>query len=169
VGRATRSIQVGQLLGGAGALLLIVSLFLDWFEPGLSAWTVFEALDLVLAAAAVAALTSAVRRSSPSQMRAALVATSTLSLVVVASQLLDGPPTAQDRAIEPGGWLALAGAAVMTAGAMLTVTGISLTVTYARRHVSGESAPSADASPATEPGDRRRAAEPGQGWWEHTE
>jgi hypothetical protein len=148
---------------------LIVSLFLDWFEPGLSAWTAFEAVDLVLAAAAVAALVLATRHSAGSRVPATVVATSMLSLVVVASQLLDAPPAAQGGAIEPGGWLALAGAAVMTAGAMLTVTGISLTVTFARRYGSGESAPSADASPATERGERRRAAEPGEGWWENNE
>ena len=38
---------LGPLVAALGALLLIVSLFLDWYED-LTAFTVFEFLDLLL-------------------------------------------------------------------------------------------------------------------------
>src|SRR3954467_557744 len=49
-------INGGQALVAIGAIVLLVSLFLSWYEPGLTAWTVFEVWDLVLAAICVAAL-----------------------------------------------------------------------------------------------------------------
>src|SRR5437588_11177698 len=42
---------VSDLLTLGGGLLLFVSLFLSWYDPGVDAWTAFEVLDLVLAAA----------------------------------------------------------------------------------------------------------------------
>ena len=36
------------MLAGVGAIALIVSLFLDWFKPGITAWDAFEVLDLEL-------------------------------------------------------------------------------------------------------------------------
>ena len=50
-----RSIEAGMLLIGAGAILLFVSLFLEWYQPGIDAWEIFEVWDLVLALLAVAA------------------------------------------------------------------------------------------------------------------
>ena len=44
---------------GLGALLLLVSLFLDWYEPDVTAWEAFEVLDLLMAALALAALVAA--------------------------------------------------------------------------------------------------------------
>ena len=43
-------INGGQALVAVGAIVLIVSLFLSWYEPGRTAWTVFEVWDVVLAA-----------------------------------------------------------------------------------------------------------------------
>src|SRR5947207_1940707 len=53
-------IDGGQALVAIGAIALIVSLFLSWYEPGRSAWTVFEVWDIVLAAIGIAALASIV-------------------------------------------------------------------------------------------------------------
>ena len=52
----TRPVAIGPLVAGFAALVLIGSLFADWYEPGVSAWTVFETLDLVLAALALATI-----------------------------------------------------------------------------------------------------------------
>ena len=49
-----RRIDAGPLLALLGGLVLLVSLFLDFYEPTFTAWEVFELLDLVLAALAVA-------------------------------------------------------------------------------------------------------------------
>ena len=48
----TRRIEAGPVLVGLGALVLLVSLFLDWYEPDVTAWEAFEVLDLLLAALA---------------------------------------------------------------------------------------------------------------------
>jgi hypothetical protein len=54
-------INGGQALVVLGAAALIVSLFLHWYEPGRSAWTVFEVWDLALAAIGIAALAAVFR------------------------------------------------------------------------------------------------------------
>ena len=46
-------IPIGPLVAAIGAVLLIVSLFLDWYEDR-TGFTVFEVLDLVLVACALA-------------------------------------------------------------------------------------------------------------------
>jgi hypothetical protein len=46
----------GPLVAAIGGGLLIVSLFLDWYEPAISGWTAFETLDLALAGLGLAAL-----------------------------------------------------------------------------------------------------------------
>ena len=48
--------DAGTGLVAVGAVLLLVSLFIDWYDPGGDAWAVFESLDLVLAGAAVCGL-----------------------------------------------------------------------------------------------------------------
>jgi len=125
----------GFLLLGAGAILLIVSLFLDWFEPGLSAWTVFEVWDMVLASLALAALAAVaatlnVWRARPDSW--ALVPAVVATVVVVVS-LLNHPPAAQGLDQDPmiGIWLALAGSLLMLIGAVLAVARISLAVDLA--------------------------------------
>ena len=55
----TRRIEAGPVLVGLGALLLLISLFLDWYQPAVTAWEAFEVLDLLLAALAIAALIAA--------------------------------------------------------------------------------------------------------------
>ena len=42
-----RQIPIGPAIASIGAVLVIVSLFLDWYE-GITGWTNFEIVDLVL-------------------------------------------------------------------------------------------------------------------------
>lgn len=122
-------IEVGWLLAGAGAILVLVSLSLDWFDPGLTGWIVFEALDLVLAAASLVVLAVAARSFGFMEVgETAGGAAAIAALVVVISQLLNHPPAATDLDIDVGGWLALAGATLMLVGALLNRTGVSLAV-----------------------------------------
>lgn len=132
-------IEAGWLLAGVGAVLLLVSLFIDWFEPGVSAWTVFEALDLVLAGCAVVALAytaRAVGLRTVTQTAAMLAAV--VAFVVVASQIIDPPPVAFDEDIEAGAWLGLSGAALMLVGALLSRTGLSFAFVVERRGAGSE-------------------------------
>ena len=48
-------ISLGPLVAGVGGLMLLVSLFLDWYER-VTGWTVFELADLLLAGLALWAL-----------------------------------------------------------------------------------------------------------------
>jgi hypothetical protein len=116
-------------------VLLLVSLFLDWYkragEDGLSGWTSFEVLDLVLAALAVLALVAAAERFGHRPPRAAglgLTPIGILALVIVASQLLNHPPLGVGRSPELGAWLALGAAALIAAAGALGRARISFEV-----------------------------------------
>jgi hypothetical protein len=131
-----RRIDLGRAVLFAGAALLFVSLFLDWYEAGpagVSAWRVFEALDLVLAALAVAGMVLALRPDLLSPWAAAAVPGA--AVVIVFVQLVNKPPAAVDADLASGAWLALAGALLMAAGAVLSLTAISVTVQVRERDV----------------------------------
>jgi hypothetical protein len=124
----TRRIEAGPVLVGLGAVLMLVSLFLDWYEPAITAWQAFEVLDLLLAVLAIAALVVVVGTLRPDAAvleRQALPLIVGALLVIVASQILDPPPgVAGDPLI--GAWLALAAALVMVLGTVLTLGRVSL-------------------------------------------
>ena len=61
----TRRIEAGPVLVGLGALVMLVSVFLDWYEPNITAWQAFEVLDLLLAALSLAALVAVVGTVRP--------------------------------------------------------------------------------------------------------
>jgi hypothetical protein len=126
-------IRVGPVLGAIGAVLLIVSLFLNWYEDA-TGFTVFEFLDLLLLSLAVATLVSLLESIGliRTGMRPAVpLVVATVALLVVLSQVVNDPPaeagergTAQDIGI----WLALGGAALMVAGAVLSTARIAIAV-----------------------------------------
>jgi len=136
----TRTISLGALLGVIGALLLLVSLFLDWYArssgEGATAFTVFELLDLLLAGLSIATLVSLADRLGVSLPRhvalssTAALPLAVLALLIVISQLLNHPPAAIGPDLEPdvGLWLALAGSALMLCGAILRSARVSLAV-----------------------------------------
>src|SRR5262245_65609354 len=64
--------DAGTGLVAIGAVLLLVSLFIDWYKPGGDAWAVFESLDLVLAAAAICGLLAVAPRFGTRGPRCAL-------------------------------------------------------------------------------------------------
>lgn len=121
-------IDAGSALVAVGAAVLLVSLFLDWYEPGLSAWSVFEIVDLALACLAVAAVVGAAGPPGPG---AAMVRwgplVSLAAFVLVVAQIIDLPPDV-DGGREAGVWLALAATLAMGVGSALAVASISVTV-----------------------------------------
>jgi hypothetical protein len=151
-----------------GAILLLVSLFLDWYgaERGaeaISAWTSFELVDLLLALVALAAIAAALeplarRTSHVPDTVGALGGPVALLLVIVS--ILNFPPAAQgfDAELEVGAWLALAGAAIMCAGALLALNRVSLVVTP-RDGARTAHTPSPQTPLPVERGDDVRAAE----------
>lgn len=121
-------IDAGSGLVAVGAAVLLVSLFLDWYEPDLNAWTSFEVVDVALASLAVAALVGAAGPPGPGT---AMVRwgplVSLAAFILVASQLIDPPPGVEaDR--QAGAWMALAAALAMGVGSALAVATISVTV-----------------------------------------
>jgi hypothetical protein len=124
-----RKLDAGALLVAAAALLLVVSLFLDWFgldggRAGYTAWEVFEVHDLLLLLAALAAVAAAFGLLDSR----VLLGAAAVAVVVVVSQLIDAPPAAQGSEREVGAWLALVAAFGLLAGAALAAAQIAVTV-----------------------------------------
>jgi hypothetical protein len=123
-----RSDRFGPPLSALGATALFISLFLNWYTPGLSAWDAFEVLDLVMAALALAALWVAAevlaRGERSREGWLPLLGGGSLALVV--SQLVNHPPAAQGGSVKVGAWVALGGTAAMALGGALSVAGVSV-------------------------------------------
>jgi len=133
---SARNLDAGVLLIGLGAILLFISLFLEWYQPNAEAWDVFEVWDLVLAALAIAALVAVAGRLGFGTPRPAswLIAASVAALVIVLYALIDHPPIADAAGQLDGGfgdpgtglWLALAATILMTIGMLMSVARISV-------------------------------------------
>lgn len=131
-----RRIDLGRAVLFTGSALLLISLFTDWYDLGgigVTGWQVFETLDLVLAALAVAGMVAAVRPDVTPPWAAAVVPGVAVFIVFV--QLIDNPPAAGDANPAAGAWIALAGAFLMAAGFALSLAAISVTVQIRERDV----------------------------------
>jgi hypothetical protein len=125
----TRPVAIGPLLAGLAGLVLLGSLFVDWYEPGLTAWTVFEVLDLVLAVLALATIAVAAQSLGFLKARlpeALLLGVAAAALVIVVSQLINHPPRALARDPDVGIWLALGASLLLLAGAALGSSYVSV-------------------------------------------
>jgi hypothetical protein len=127
--------DLSTALVAIGAVAVLVSLFLNWFDPGLNAFDAFELTDWLLVALAVGALVVIGMESwsgggAPSNRLAWICGA--LAFLVVA-QLLDPPPLARGADREIGAWLALGGAVLMVAGAVLALAEISVTIDVTER------------------------------------
>jgi hypothetical protein len=123
-------LAVGPLVAAVGAVLLIVSLFLDWYE-GITGFTVFEFLDLLLvllALATIASLAGGMGLVKPAPSPSVSLGVAVFTIFVVLTQIINDPPavvlTGPDKEI--GIWLGLSGSALMLAGAVLGYASISL-------------------------------------------
>jgi hypothetical protein len=120
--------DAGTGLVAVGAVLLLVSLFIDWYDPGGDAWAVFESLDLVLAGAAVCGLLAVAPRFGAGGLGRALPLITAVAFAIVVVQLFDPPAIVSDSDLATGAWLALAATAIMAGGALLGAASISVTV-----------------------------------------
>jgi hypothetical protein len=160
-------INASQVLVVLGGVALFVSLFLSWYEgrfageSGLTAWTAFELLDILLAGLAVTAIAVAVpvRREPGTPSPAAerwLPWVGLAALVLVVISFLNDPPGARDRGLEVGAWIGLAGAVALAAGGLLSFTRVSLVIST-RPTPPAEEAPPA---PPTQPEEEARPTRP---------
>jgi hypothetical protein len=126
-------VPVGPLVASVGAVLLIVSLFLDWYER-ITGFTVFEVLDLLLvmlALATIASLVGGLGLVRPAPSPRVSLAVAIFTVLVVASQVVNDPPAVAGSvgpSKDVGIWLALAGSGLMVVGAVLGYARISLAV-----------------------------------------
>jgi hypothetical protein len=151
-----RRIEFAPLLAALGGLVLLVSLFLHWYQPALTAWTAFEVWDLVLAALALAGIWVAVASAvwEAPLRNGALPLLGGSAFVIVVSQLINHPPAAQGASAQTGAWLALAGSALMATAGVLTAANVSLSLSLSKGERDRERARPAGPPPA------RRRAEP---------
>ena len=132
-----RRLDAGAVVAAGGAVLLLISLFLNWYGDGgegYSAWTLFEVIDLLLAAIALLAISTFLSLSGvePRLPRAPLLVLGGAALVLTAAQLIDAPPAVATSELDPqtGAWLALAGSALLLAGAFMSVARVSFSVEH---------------------------------------
>jgi hypothetical protein len=136
----SRRFEVGPILVALGALVLLVSLFLDWYGA-LTAWEAFEVVEVLLGSLAVAALVIAVGQLMPDLEyieRRWLPAVVLAMAVLVAAEIVDPPPAAGGEEPATGAWLAFGAALVMFLGAVLTFGRVRFAVSVEGREVERE-------------------------------
>jgi hypothetical protein len=130
-----RRFEMGPLLVALGAILLIVSLFLDWYGP-LSAWGAFEVVDVLLASLGVLSLIGALGTLAPEIAyveRRWLPGLVLAVAVIVAAEIIDPPPAAANLTAGTGAWIGFAAAVVMLLGAVMSLGKVSVSVSIEER------------------------------------
>ena len=130
-----RRFELGPILVALAALVLLVSLFLDWYGS-LSAWDAFELVDVLLAALAVMGVIGGLGALLPELgyvERRWLPPLVLVTAVIVAAEIINPPPAAADLTADAGAWIAFAAAIVMLIGAVLSLGRVSLSVSVDRR------------------------------------
>jgi hypothetical protein len=125
----TRRFQVGPIIVALAAIVLLVSLFLEWYGS-LIAWEAFEIVDVLLAALALAALMAAVGAFAPdvAYVERRWLPPIALGAALIVAAELDPPPAAGSDSAATGAWLAFGAAIVMVIGAVLSLGRVSLAV-----------------------------------------
>ena len=122
-----RRFDIGPLIVAVGSLVLLVSLFMDWYG-GESAWGAFEVADVLLAALAVAALLASLGMIAE---EIAVIDARRLPLLVVSAtllviaEILSPPPVVGGADPQEGAWVAFAAALVMLLGTVLSLGRVS--------------------------------------------
>ena len=160
-----RRFEIGPLIVAAGSIMLLVSLFLDWYGDQ-SAWDAFELADVVLAALSLAALAASVGQIAPEVGyldRRWIPATVIPIAILVIAEILSPPPVVGGADPQTGAWLAFAAALVMLAGAVVSLGRVSFSVAIEGREPRRRVAAVDHRPPTTDSGSvvgRPPAAEP---------
>ena len=122
-----RRFEIGPLIVAVGSLVLLVSLFMDWYA-GESAWGAFEVADVLLAALAIAALVAALGQIAEEIAvldRGWLLPVVLAAALLVIAELLSPPPVVGGADPQEGAWLAFGAALVMLLGTVLSLGRVS--------------------------------------------
>jgi hypothetical protein len=128
----SRRLRPGELLAAAGGVVLLASMFLDWYGPvgrtdGVTAWQAFTVADVLIAIVALFAIALAVAQVAlrgPALPVALGVITSAVTIagvIVVVFRLIDQPGPNNLVELRAGAWIGLAGALAAAAGAWLAM------------------------------------------------
>jgi hypothetical protein len=125
-------VRLGELVGAACGLGLLVVSFLPWYSAGgenATAWQTFSVVDLFIAAAVIAALSVGIcvtfRISVSYPVAGSTVTTlfGSLALILIAYRLVNPPGSGLD--LEYGAWLGLLSAAGVAVGGYLGMQDVS--------------------------------------------
>jgi hypothetical protein len=122
-----RRFDIGPLIVAVGSLVLLVSLFLDWYG-GETAWGAFEVADVLIAALALAALVASLGVIADEIAvldRRWLPVASIAAAVLVIAEIISPPPVVGGADPQEGAWLAFAAALVMLLGTVLSLGRVS--------------------------------------------
>jgi hypothetical protein len=123
-----RRLRAGEWITGLGGALLLVALFLPWYDEGAvspTGWQSFTVIDVVLAAVGLAALLvpviTAQQRAPavPLAMEALVDLAGLVALVLVLIRVVNLPGDASARAA--GLWVGLVATVVIVAGAAVAI------------------------------------------------
>ena len=116
--------RLGELVGAAGGLGLLVAGFLPWYSAGgenATAWQAFSVTDIVLAAAAVVSMSVAacvlfrISVSYPVAGSSVTAGFGAIAALLIVIRMIN-PPGSGDVGLEIGAWLGLVCAAAITIG-----------------------------------------------------
>jgi hypothetical protein len=136
-------LRFGDWVMGIGGVAVLLVMFVDWYELpeiilgnqsagiiGFSAWEAFAVNDVILAVAAVMAITAAVltaiqpTAAVPLALASLTTVVSILALVLVTIRVI-WPPDVTDGVFETGrttgAWLGLIATALLTAGCLASI------------------------------------------------
>jgi hypothetical protein len=123
-----RRLRAGEWITGLGGALLLVALFLPWYDEGAvnpTGWQSFTVIDIVLAIVGLAALLVPVVTAQqrvpavPLAMEALVCLAGLVALVLVLIRIVNLPGDAGGRS--GGLWLGLAAAAIVAGGSALAM------------------------------------------------
>ena len=126
MGLKTGRLRTGELLAGAGVLVLPVSLFLEWFAPGDESgwdslgWLVLAIVLIAIGVAAWLVIATLLDRPVSQVVSAAVLAATIAPLALLAlllRVLVVQPGDDGSTAVRYGAWIGLAGAALLVVGA----------------------------------------------------
>jgi hypothetical protein len=158
-----RRLRAGEILLAVSGLVLLVSLFLPWYDTGrtdLTGWEALGVVDVLLALVALSAISVLVATTvmrvaaGPISLDALVTLVGLIGLVLVLFRVLFLPDEATGRGA--GLWLALAGVLGMVAGATLSMRDERLSPSGRHTDATGRpiaAPPEIQLLPAPPPGD----------------